>query len=37
MPNRNATASLASALILLLLGGRDSAAPKLTHEECEID
>jgi uncharacterized membrane protein len=40
MPNRIstvATASLASALILLLPGARGSAAPKKTGEECEID
>jgi hypothetical protein len=39
MPNRIstvATASLASALILPLLEGRGSAAPKLTQEECGI-
>jgi hypothetical protein len=40
MPNRIvtvATASIASALMLLLLEGRGSAAPKLTREECKID
>jgi hypothetical protein len=40
MPNHIrivAAVSLTSALIFLLPGGRGSAAPKLTHEECEID
>jgi hypothetical protein len=40
MPNRIftvATASLASALMLLLLGGRGSAAPKNTGGQCKID
>jgi hypothetical protein len=40
MPNRIstvATASLASALILLLLGDRGSAAPKNTDGQCKID